>query len=263
MIVQGIRSQTEIATLLDRSYDEPYVPRRENGACVFFEPGRERHCAVHRLAGEDLLPSSCRHFPRVVLRDARGTFITLSCFCPTAAGMLEDDIPLAIVEAPASLALNGNLEGLDATAVLPPLLRPGVLTDYDGYSAWEHAAITVLDRDDLDARASLDVIAEATAHAQRWAPGTTTLADHVAEAFADAAAPARDRSALESRPLRMFLAAHLFASWAAYQSGGLSRVVSAGREALALVEEELAGGVSFVDAVRATDRKLRHMERVP
>lgn len=262
-VVHGIRSRKEIATFLDRGYGEPYVPRREGGACVFFESERERHCAIHRLAGPELMPSACRHFPRVVLRDPRGAFVTLSCFCPTAASMLLEHVPLAIVEAPASLALEGTLEGLDATAVMPPLLRPGVLTDYEGYTAWEHAAIAVLDRDDLTARGAMDAIAEATSRVQRWSPGATSLAEYVAATFADVAAPARATSQRESRPLRMFLAAHLFASWAAYQNGGLSGVVGAVRDALTLVETAIGGGASFVDAVRAADLELRHTETAP
>ena len=45
-------------------------------------------CAIQRQMGHDQLPSACRHFPRVVVLDPRGTFITLSHVCPTAARML-------------------------------------------------------------------------------------------------------------------------------------------------------------------------------
>ena len=45
----------------------------------------------------------------MVLHDPRGTFISLSHFCPTAAGMLFDDgPPVAIVDAPAALAGVGH-----------------------------------------------------------------------------------------------------------------------------------------------------------
>jgi hypothetical protein len=77
------------------------------------------------------------------LSDSRGVFITLSHFCPTAAALLLDDREITIVEAPASLSLNGAVEGLDATGVLPPLLGPGMLTDADGYTAWEREAVGV------------------------------------------------------------------------------------------------------------------------
>jgi hypothetical protein len=194
----------------------------------------------------------------VVLRDTRGTFITLSHFCPTAAAMLQDDVPLRVVEAPPSLALDGMLEGLDATAVLPPLLRRGVLMDYEGYTAWEHGAIAVLDRDDLGADVALDVIAGATERVQAWTPGKESLAGHVSRAFAAFGPASPARHALDSRPLRMFLAAHLFASWASYQKGGLTGVIGAVRNALTLVRQELASGATFVESVRATDLKLRH-----
>lgn len=188
--LRAVRTHAGIAEKLDRAHDVSYVGRRDDGACVFFEADRGRFCAIHRVAGASLLPSACRHFPRVVLRDPRGTFVTLSSFCPTAAAMLEEDVPLRIVEAPPSLALDGTLEGLDATGVLPPLLRDGVLMDYDGYAAWERAAIAVLDRDDLDADAALDAIADATDLVQRWKPGTGSLTTHIADAFTGIAARA-------------------------------------------------------------------------
>ncbi len=132
-----------------------------SGACVFFEPGRGNLCAVHRELGAASLPSACRHFPRIVLHDARGTLVSLSHFCPTAAGLLRSPNAQAfeIVRAPGPLALEGDdgddgpegLEGLDARDALPPLLRPGMLTDLEGYDAWERAAIALLARNDLTA----------------------------------------------------------------------------------------------------------------
>ncbi len=236
------------------------LARRNDDACVFFEPRRGRLCAIQRQAGARHLPSACRHFPRVVLRDRRGTFVTLSHFCPTAAAMLLDAGPLAIVEAPASIALDGALEGLDATSVLPPLLRRGVLMDYEGLSTWERAGIAVLDRDDLDADTALAVIAAATGAATRWSPGGESLPGAVDRAFE---AAARDRApraagARADRPLRMFLAAHLFGSWAAYQSGGLPAVVDALHTALATLRLEMASHDAFIEAARAADLRLRH-----
>jgi hypothetical protein len=69
---------------------------------VFYE--HETHlCGVHRALGEGALPATCRIFPRIALTDARGTFITLSHYCPTAAAMLfRTDVPLEIVESPAA-----------------------------------------------------------------------------------------------------------------------------------------------------------------
>ena len=184
--------------------------------------------------------------------------MTLSSFCPTAAAMLQERVPLRIIEAPRSLVPAGTLEGLDATAVLPPLLAPGVLMDYDGYSAWERAAIAVLDRDDLEVERAIDVIAAATDRVRQWRPGPITLADHVAVAFANATPAMALPEHSEARPQRMFAAAHLFGSWAADQNGGIGGIVDAVRAAVSRLGREMASGATFVDAARATDLVLRH-----
>lgn len=113
------------------------LARTDGGDCVFFHRGSGL-CVVHRDLGEPALPSTCRNFPRIAVRDWRGTFITLSHFCPTAASMLfRDDVPLEIVESPVSFP-PANYEGLNVHAdAWPPLLHPAMLMDLDGYSAWE------------------------------------------------------------------------------------------------------------------------------
>ena len=117
---------------------------RGDRSCVFFDDAHGRLCEIHRELGEEFLPSACRHFPRVVLSDRRGTFVTLSHFCPTAASLLVPNEPVSIVEAPASLTLNGTADGLDARDVLPPLLRTCMLADVDGYADWENAFLDLL-----------------------------------------------------------------------------------------------------------------------
>src|SRR5262249_9017347 len=106
---------------LVRAPDGSTVAGKTNsGACRFLERGGL--CAIHRIGGQLALPMSCRMFPRSVLIDRRGTFISLSHFCPTAAALLfEDGPPAAIVEAPASLVDVGPLDGLDARHAWPPL----------------------------------------------------------------------------------------------------------------------------------------------
>jgi hypothetical protein len=156
----------------------------EAGACAFFEADRGRLCAIHRELGPDALPDACRQFPRVVLQDPRGTMISLSHFCPTAAGLLLEAMPLSVVGAGPALALDGRAEGLDARGVLPPLLRPGMLTDVDGYARWETRALEFLDNDDLDAAAALAAVDAATVRIQDWRPGGPTLAETVAREFA-------------------------------------------------------------------------------
>ena len=90
------------------------LERTDAGECVFFE--REtKLCIVHRDLGEAALPATCRYFPRLAVRDGRGTFITLSHFCPTAASMLfRDDCPLTIVSGPRAFP-PGDYEGLIVT----------------------------------------------------------------------------------------------------------------------------------------------------
>ncbi len=70
------------------------------------------------------LPSACRHFPRVVVLDPRGTFITLSHVCPTAARMLIAGGPADVVTDAIGFDEHAVWEGLDARDALPPLLRP-------------------------------------------------------------------------------------------------------------------------------------------
>ena len=68
------------ATALEPFIVDPDLPadaaaifaRTDAGACVFFER-ESRLCIVHRDLGEASLAATCRHFPRLALRDARGT----------------------------------------------------------------------------------------------------------------------------------------------------------------------------------------------
>lgn len=231
------------------------------GACLFFDADGGRLCSIQRDAGPGLMPSACQHFPRIALRDARGIFITLSHFCPTAARLLLAPGPIAVADAPASLSLDGQVEGLDATGVLPPLLRPGMLTDLDGYGAWERCALAALDDGTCSAREALAIIRAATAEACAWNPGRASLAACVETAFnrARSAPGARahgERAALE-RPSKAFLASHLFASWPAYQQGGVRGVVASLDDAFARVAQADTEQ-SFVAAVRAADFELRH-----
>jgi Fe-S-cluster containining protein len=256
---------------------ETVLARHPDGSCVFFEAANGRLCRIHHQAGSSALPSACRHFPRMVLRDDRGTFIGMSHFCPTAAAMLLDERPLAIVEAPATLDVR-DLEGFEARAALPPLLRPRLLADLDAYSAWESACIQALGRDDRDLELALGVVAAATARARTWKPGSVPLRDWIEEAFdLHGAAPAepfgaahqrhraaalepisparfprycedgeatwaQGRRALRhfDRATRRYLAARLFACPVAYEGQGLLTVVEWLRTCLAVLQREAA-----------------------
>jgi hypothetical protein len=256
--------------------DAPWtIARGSDGSCVFFDARGGRLCTIHAAAGAEALPTACRHFPRQVLRDGRGTFISLSHFCPTAAAMLLEADPLDVVDAPAPLRLEEPVEGLDATRALPPLVRPGVLSDLEGYAAWERACIATFARGDLGVVQALDLVADATERVRAWQPGSRPLAAQVTMAFREArshggADPlAHDRAMTTLRALcggsvrpdlapidafdahwtrlvaaafepfdlamRNFLAARTFGNWIAYQGRGLRTVVEWLRASVAAV----------------------------
>jgi len=167
------------------------VARRGDGTCVFLERHAGCLCAIHRTAGAQALPSACRHFPREVLIDAaRGILISLSHFCPTAAGLLFSAGSLEIVEARPPLRIEPPLEGLDGTEAIAPLVRPGLLSDPDGYDAWERAGLRTLSRSDCTPDQALDLIAAATEQVRRWKPNQGPLASCVATAFRELTPPA-------------------------------------------------------------------------
>ena len=157
--------------------------RTAEGPCVFLDRD-SRLCLVHRELGEGALPATCRHFPRVAVQDARGTFIGLSHFCPTAASMLfRTDVSLTIVSEPPAfprrdydgLAVGGN--------ELPPLLHPSMLMDLDGYTAWEahmvgRCALAGPRRSPESVLATLRHDAETLS---AWRPGATTLREAVSQ----------------------------------------------------------------------------------
>ena len=197
-------------------------------------------------------------------------FVTLSHYCPTAARLLLLDQDLAIVDAPASLTLDGEVEGLDATGVLPPLLRPGMLMSLDAYDTWEREAVATLNDRRLPPAEAVTAISAATAAASKWRPGSGDLSATIEDAFADAR-----RAAVGNRPVsrlehavKSFLAAHAFASWAAYQQGGLVRrsrggsdraaSSSSGRSRRPRRDGNAGADDTFITAVRQTDFLLRH-----
>jgi hypothetical protein len=252
---------------------DPLLARRPGGACVFFEPQTNGSCVIQRCAGEHALPSACRHFPREILIDPRGTFISLSHFCPTAAALLDSDGSLDVVEARAPLRIDGPLEGMDATNVPAPLLRPGRLCDLAGYDAWERACLRALSNPSLTAREALDLIAAATEDLREWRPDDGPLAARVPEAFNHAApvtasphvsfavfcsrhlppdaGPVPDFDAVWNRLIepasdafdpivKNYLAARVFANWIAYQGRGLRTIVEWLRAVMAIFRNELA-----------------------
>jgi hypothetical protein len=178
--------------------------RTAEGRCVFLDR-ESRLCLVHRDLGEGALAATCRHFPRVAVQDARGTFVGLSHFCPTAASMLfRTDVPLTIVSEPPAFPR----DDYDGLAVgdqdLPPLLHPSMLTDLDGYTAWEthmveRCAVALQSRSPESILATLRRDAEVLAC---WRPGLGTLREAVS-GLGDHFVEAPPAASLESS-LQMF-----------------------------------------------------------
>ena len=169
--------------------------RTEDGPCVFFERS-SRLCIVHRDLGEPALAATCRHFPRVAVKDARGTFVALSHFCPTAASMLfREDVPLRIVSEPPAFPPR-DYDGLTVREDdLPPLLNPHMLMDHDGYAAWEahmveRCAAAGATRSSESVLATLQRDADVLS---AWRPGALSLREAVSRlesGFVDASPPA-------------------------------------------------------------------------
>lgn len=152
----------------------------ESGACPKYDRSA-RLCRIHRERGESMLPESCFQFPRRALVDERGTFITLSHFCPTAAALLVDaSVPLAIVPSPSAFPSTRQYDGLDARQEWPPLLRPDVLFDFDSYAAWEQFLVGTLGSSATTVDAAMKAVASAAEDLRAWGPDTGTLAEWTA-----------------------------------------------------------------------------------
>lgn len=269
------------------------LDRDQHGRCVFYESTAKR-CIVHRDLGEPYLPTTCRHFPRVSVQDRRGTFVSLSHFCPTAASLLFSDGPVEIVAEPPAFP-DTDYDGLIVTPDdLPPLLHPRVLMDLDGYSAWErHMVGRCADVHERPESIVATLMRDADL-LRRWRPGTLALSeavwelphdvidgahheslapslglrDEVIAAVPDDLKPASDEEGLNEAwgghvratwdeyraPINRFLAAKAFASWTAYQGRGVKTIVRGLEAALALVRVEAARQCR--NAARLLDREL-------
>lgn len=239
--------------------DGTIAARGADGACSFLD-GASHLCSIHAAQGQHALPLTCRMFPRIVLHDARGTFISLSHFCPTAAHLLFDAPGEArIVDAPRALSDVGELDGLDARGEWPPLLRAGVLMDFESYAAWERRAVSVLARAGASAADALASLDDVTSRIVRWTPGDGALQDAVHAAF-DTASPAgsRDSGDVAAAAVKRWLAARLFGTWIAYQGDGLAATLRYLRSCLATFEGELAEDGSAREAIRRSDLAIVH-----
>jgi hypothetical protein len=150
------------------------------GRCVFLEAGDRSLCAVHRQLGFDHLASACRDFPRVVTLSPLGVSITLSHYCPTAAGLLfRDDRSLAIENDPPAFPSSWPYEGLDARGSVPPLLRPGVLMGWPAWARWEAHSVATFDRAELSPEGSLALLAAQAEAARAWRPANGEFGAHL------------------------------------------------------------------------------------
>lgn len=180
------------------------------GHCVFHDEEAGR-CGVQRALGHDALPLACRMFPRVCLSDARGVRISLSHYCPSAAARLFDEDGderggegedarvkrLRIVRSPASFPAQGEYDGLDAREAFPPLLRPGVLLDWETADALERFGVDRFADRAASPEAALDRFAAICEALRAWraADGPLLARFHALTqpaAAADGAAAARD-----------------------------------------------------------------------
>jgi hypothetical protein len=246
-----------------------------DGRCVFLETARGNRCAIHRQLRPGHLASACRDFPRIVTLSPLGVSITLSHYCPTAAGLvLREDRRLAIDADPPAFPRSWPYEGLDARKSFGPLLRPGVLMGWDAHARWEGHAVATLGREDLPPESSVGLLATQAEAARRWTPADGPFDAHLDRVLAsdpvhdtdlrtDAAESGRAWRLvaqcvprghpvpqpppppsgagvpdLPPGPVRRWLAAKAFASWLALQGEGLRTTVLGLRLALAVLGAE-------------------------
>ena len=262
------------------------------GRCVFQQADPPSRCTVHQRLGEEALPSACRQFPRVVTLTPLGVSVTLSHYCPTAAGLLFDAPGLRIVEAPRAFPASWPFDGLDAREALPPLLRPGVLASWAALERWEAHAVAVLADPSLGPEEAVGRLAADAERARAWIPERGGFEGFFAEALAASAAdpdarplaldplaawdlaastvpaglplpprpppaPIAPGRGASDAPVRRWLAARAFASWLPLQGLGLRSTALGLAVSLAVLRAETsregASGAPAEDATHGAD----------
>lgn len=264
--------------------ETPPMLRVAGGRCVFYTGDATGSCAVQHALGHDALPLACRQFPRVTVLDPRGASVTLSHYCPTAAGLLKDDGPVAIEINGATFPPGGEYVGLDAQDALPPLLCRDVLMDWESWWALEAAAVGLLANGRGSPAESLARLASVVTDLQTWRPDGEPLIDRVRDACIRAASshvvgtaftpamrdqeiarvlgampedvrpsgtPVIGTSVTSDDVARRFLAAHAFANWAIHLGDGLRAWLRSIETASLLLDAGLD--------VRTADLWLRHL----
>lgn len=177
--------------------------------------------------------------------DPRGASVTLSCFCPTAAAMLEEWQGVIQVISHTSQTTS---EGLDARTSLPPALKPDVLMDWASWWEFERLAVDQFNRDESP-REILARLSEIIEEIRTWKPGHGELIDCVRAAF-DVCGGVGVHAALRAPAIHRFLACHAFASWTAHLGSGLRTWLRSLETVVFLVENGWT--------IREVDEWLRH-----
>jgi hypothetical protein len=142
---------------------------RDRHRCVFHDPAAG--CRLHAALGSTGKPASCRQFPWTAVHDPRGTFVSLSHYCPSALARLLEADPIRLV---ALDRLDLSIEGIDVTAALPPALDATRLMDWNAVTAWTRQALACCAR----TTGALDLLDELRAlerHAIAWNAAAMSL----------------------------------------------------------------------------------------
>jgi hypothetical protein len=206
------------------------------------------------------MPSACQHFSRIALIDRRGVFVTLSHYCPTVSSLLVAARgPATVVEGPPVLPDSALPEGLDAREALPPSETPRRLMDWNVYDEWERDGVRTL-TSGLTSSDALNALDDST---EGFSADTLfgLARGAVPPPYGWPAYVPRGQRQLADRDAAIcrFLAAHVFASWMAYQGTGLAATVLYLRVARAVLQVETQRHQSFFEGIRRADLLLRHL----
>ncbi len=199
-------------------------------------------------------------FPRVAVLEPAQVSVSLSHYCPTAAGLLfREATEFGLVEDPPAFPSDWPIEGLEASGGYSPLLRPGVLLGFDGLRAFENSSVAVLSGTS-GVRTALDQIESAVHRIRGWTPAQGLVPAFVASSFRQASTdPIHRRAVTDPRPLllastpteaanlpplpaftgsvpeirpdidialRRYLAARLIGGWILFQADDLATVIA-------------------------------------
>lgn len=265
---------------------------RLRGRCVFHREG-PCACGLHAWGGAEAKPVACRQFPWIAVHDPRGTFVSLSHVCPSAAALLDDRALLVLAALPQAAS---TFDGLDVRRALPPALSARRLLDWDALSAWEAQALDACARHTAPEGVPADLLRIRT-HARRWTSTQGSLASWIASWTPDDPAettpwtpdPALDAIVRAAVPpslaapppvdvtgpprwqaagalVRRYLAARFVACWPLHYGSGLTTAIAYAAALLNVVAVELArrppaeaDEAAVRAAIAETDRLVVHL----